>query len=86
MSKAHRAIIEDAISLIEKRSGMLFPKADKSELANPKVTPLLLTIDPLNVVSRPFVWYLAVKLANIVIMKWHEIFHGLRYGRFRSLE
>ena len=86
MPKPNRVIMEEAIELIEKRSGMLFPKATEEELAKNNIVPLLLTIDPLNVVSRPLLWYFFVKLANLLIMKWYEYCHGLKYGKFRSFE
>lgn len=73
--------MDEAIELLEKRIGRTFPKG-----SNPNVKPLLLTIDPVNVLPRPLIWYLFVKGANLYLRSRYEAKYGLRYGKFGELE
>ena len=77
----NRKVLDEAILLLEKRTGSKI-----SSGSDPSVQPLLLTLDPINVLSRPFAWYVGVKLANICLQKWYEVNHGIQYGRFGDLE
>jgi len=81
ISKSHHDFINETVALLETRIGCSVPPG-----SNPNVTPLLLTIDPMNVRTRPFVWYLFVKMANVCLRAWYQRNHGITYGRFKDLE
>ncbi|KAH8113258.1 hypothetical protein DFH11DRAFT_1689439 [Phellopilus nigrolimitatus] len=78
---AHRDVLDEATELLEKRVGCKIPDG-----SNPSVKTLLLTIDPVNVLPRPLVWYLFVKAANVYLLTWYEINYQLMNGRFKDLE
>ncbi|CAL1707594.1 unnamed protein product [Somion occarium] len=82
LSDAEKTILQDALSLIEKRAGTSI-----SEGSNLDSSPLLLTLDPINVAWRPLVWYAFVAISNHIIrrdlqMKWNvksDSYNGLQY-------
>ncbi|KAI5124921.1 hypothetical protein M0805_007349 [Coniferiporia weirii] len=78
---SHRVALEEATELLERRIGCKIPTG-----SNPSVRTLLLTIDPVNVLSRPLLWYIFVKVANAYLRTWYEMNYGLIYGRFNDLE
>jgi hypothetical protein len=78
---AHKAMLEDVLELLRRRTGVAVPPG-----SNPACAPLLLTIDPLAVWARPLLWYLFVAAANAVVWwrlrtKWQ-----VQYGRFHGME
>ena len=77
----HRTLLDESVELLEKRIGCKIPSG-----SNPSVKPILLTVDPVNVLPRPLGWYIFVKVVNTCILKWYEYKYGLSYGRFRDLE
>ena len=77
----HSKALDEAVELLEKRVGCTFPKG-----SNANVKPLLLTIDPVNILPRPLAWYLFVKFANIYLRSLYKAKHGLRFGKFGELE
>lgn len=50
------------------------------------VSPILLTVDKLNVTSRPFVWYAIVFATNWMLRRWLERAHSVRFGCYEGLE
>lgn len=77
----HSKTLDEAVELLEKRVGCTFRQG-----SNPSVKPLMLTIDPVNVLPRPLAWYLFVKVANIYLRTSYQAKYGLRYERFGELE
>ncbi|KAI0832383.1 hypothetical protein BC628DRAFT_1310286 [Trametes gibbosa] len=81
VSEPHRRALLEVIQMIELRAGSKIPEG-----SNPAVTPLLLTVDPINVAWRPFIWYAAVALSNAYLRRrlqsrWHA-----KVGVYKDLE
>ena len=77
----HRVVLDEATELLEKRIVCKIPVGE-----NPSVRTFLLTLDPINVLPRPLVWYLFVRLANKYIRTRYEILYGLNYGKYKDFE
>ncbi|KAI9574737.1 hypothetical protein HD554DRAFT_2011317 [Boletus coccyginus] len=77
----HRDVLDRAIRQIENRAGVAIPDGPSSG-----VSPILLTIDKLNVTSRPFVWYAMVLATNWMLRRWLERVYSVRFGRYGGLE
>ena len=78
---SHQKLLQETITLLEMRAGKPIQKG-----SNPNVTPLLLTLDPVNVCARPLMMYLGVKVAGMLLQEWYRHQFELRYGRFGDLE
>jgi len=81
LSPAHRTVLDDALNMIEMRTGASIPRG-----SNPAIKPILLTLDPVNVCFRPLVWYLFVAAANFSIRKWCQYKWGAQFIRYRNME
>ncbi|EPQ59444.1 hypothetical protein GLOTRDRAFT_109691 [Gloeophyllum trabeum ATCC 11539] len=81
LSPAQRAALDDALNMIEMRTGSTIPRG-----SNPDIKPILLTLDPVNVSFRPLVWYLFVTAANYSIRKWCQYGWGAQFGRYKNME
>lgn len=85
---AHQVALKDVIGLMEARAGCAIPDG-----SNPAVKPLLLTLDPVSVVWRPFAWYAFVAVINLFLRRrmmrtWDckfGTYHGLEYVQFTFL-
>lgn len=81
MSPSHRAALEEAVTLLENRTGTKFPEG-----SDPSVIPLRLTIDPTFINWRPVTFYALVGLINRYL-KWRYIHHfGAKYENRENLE
>jgi hypothetical protein len=78
---AHKTALDDVLELIRRRTGCTVKPG-----SNPQCAPLLLTLDPLNVWARPFLWYLFVSLVNAVTWKHMKSKWNVQYGTFQGLE
>jgi hypothetical protein len=81
MPTAHRRAIEDAVELIEKRSGSKIPEG-----SNKAVTPMLLTIDDVHISFRPLLWYTFVAFCHAVVHKLLEHHWGVEFGLHGDVE
>lgn len=77
----HKWVIEDGIHRIEQRSGTQLPKG-----YNTKASPILLTLDHVNIASRPFLWYLFSHVAQYVMQRHYVNVHGVKFAKYRGLE
>lgn len=77
----HRHAIEEAVVLIEKRSGSKIPEG-----SNPAVTPMLLTIDDVHILFRPFLWYIFVSVTHALAHKFLEQHWAVEFGVHGDLE
>jgi len=70
-----REMLEEGIALIEKRAGCSIPEG-----SNPSCRPVLVTLDPVTILSRPLLFYGIVRVAT----HWLELsfckFYGFKYG------
>lgn len=81
MPQSHRDAVDEALENIEKRAGCKIPDG-----SNPAVTPVLLTLDPVNVSFRPFFWYIAVALVNIFVRVHLQSRYKVEFGKHKNLE
>lgn len=78
---SHRMVLDEATELLEKRIGCSIPTG-----SDPSIKTLLLTIDPVNVLPRPLMWYVFVRVANKYLRSKYEMKYGLVYGKYKDLE
>ncbi|EIW82122.1 hypothetical protein CONPUDRAFT_54478 [Coniophora puteana RWD-64-598 SS2] len=81
LSRGHRAILDDALKLLEMRSGNAI-----SEGFNTNSKPILLTLDKVNVTWRPFFWYVFVFASNQSMKAWLRNTWGATFGCYNGLE
>lgn len=81
MPRAHRRAIDEAVELIEKRSGSKIPEG-----SNPAVTPMLLTLDNVHISARPFLWYTFVAFCHFFAHKVLEHRWGVQFSRHGDVE
>lgn len=81
MSATHRQAIEEAVELIERRSGSKIPEG-----SNPAVTPMLLTLDDVHISFRPFIWYIFVATSHLLVHKFLEHNWGVEFGVHEDVE
>ena len=81
MPAAHKNAIEEAVKLIEMRSGSKIPEG-----ANPAVTPILLTLDDVHILSRPFLWYIFVTVGHFFAHKFLERHWGVEFDVHGDVE
>jgi hypothetical protein len=79
--ESHSKAVNEGLELIETRAGCKIPDG-----CNPSVKPVLLTLDPVNVLFRPLLWYVAVAIINLFarIYLWHH--HQVQFGTHQNLE
>ncbi|KIJ56873.1 hypothetical protein M422DRAFT_23007 [Sphaerobolus stellatus SS14] len=74
-------IIEESLTLIEKRAGSTIPEG-----SNPQCPAILLTLDPVTVYARPLAFYLLIWLGNYRIRSSFRSSYGLNFGKCGELE
>ncbi|KAH7914196.1 hypothetical protein BJ138DRAFT_1123730 [Hygrophoropsis aurantiaca] len=79
--RAHRAALDEALDLLQKRSGSII-----SPGSNTAVSPILLTLDKVNVKWRPLFWYILVTSMNWILKKWLERSYCARFGSYNGLD
>lgn len=77
----NKALIEEALILLQQRSGAIF-----KEGSNPECKPLLLTIDPVIIRSRPLFFYAGLKVINKAIRAFLIHYHNFEYHKQGHLE
>ncbi|KAI0796702.1 hypothetical protein C8Q75DRAFT_710801 [Abortiporus biennis] len=78
---SRQQILREVLHLLEKRAGISIPEG-----SNPASTPYLLTLDPINVAWRPFIWYLGVTLSNYVQRRKFESHWNAKVATYKGLE
>ena len=81
LSEARKVLLEECMEMIEKRAGVQIPDG-----SNPSAKPMTLTLDPVNVVGRPLIWYLGVALSNIYQRRHFKNWWGCSFGTYNGLE
>ncbi|GJE84212.1 alpha/beta hydrolase [Phanerochaete sordida] len=74
-------VLLDVLQMIEKRAGATIPDG-----SNPKAKPLLLTLDPISVSWRPFVWYAGVALSNYYQRRQYEAQWNAKVTTYKGME
>ncbi|KAI0638154.1 hypothetical protein C8Q77DRAFT_414283 [Trametes polyzona] len=81
VSESHRKVLLEVIQMLEYRAGSKIPDG-----SNPAATPLLLTLDPINVAWRPLIWYACVTLSNMYLRRSLKSRWNLKIGMYKDLE
>lgn len=81
LSPSHKQLLEDGIVLLEKRSGAKIPEG-----TNPQCPPLLLTLDPVVIYSRPFIFYAIIWVLNYCIRTNFKDTYGFECKRCGDFE
>lgn len=81
MSPTHRHAIDEAVELVEKRSGSKIPEG-----SNPAAAPILLTLDDIHVSPRPFLWYIFVVFCHGFAHRYLEHRWGVQFDRHGDVE
>ncbi|KAI6047394.1 hypothetical protein EDC04DRAFT_2623142 [Pisolithus marmoratus] len=81
LTDRQRALLDEALSCVEKRAGKTIP--DEPTVG---VQPARLTIDEVNVNWRPLTWYLMVLGGNWMLKHWLVTSYGVRFGCYNGLE
>lgn len=77
----HRHAIDEAVDLIEKRSGSKIPEG-----SNPAATPMMLTVDDVPISTRPFLWYILVAVCQLCAHLFLEHNWGVEFGQHGDVE
>jgi len=78
---AHQVALNDVIRSIEARSGSTIPDG-----SNPAAKPNLLTLDPVSVVWRPFLWYAFVAAVNFYLRRRMSRIWDCKFGTYHGLD
>lgn len=78
---AHRENLDQSLDLLQKRLGCRAPEEPSID-----VEPMRLTIDPIQIMGRPLMFYIAIKVINLTLLKYYEMKWDARLGRTDDLE
>ncbi|KAH9951617.1 hypothetical protein B0H21DRAFT_874266 [Amylocystis lapponica] len=78
---SHQKVLQEVLQMVEARTGTTIPGG-----SDPAIQPLRLTLDPVIVALRPFVWYVAVAVSNWVVRRGLRKNWGAKIGTFNNLE
>ncbi|GBE79707.1 hypothetical protein SCP_0209080 [Sparassis crispa] len=77
----HQLALRDVLHMIELRSGSTIPEG-----SNPAAKPILLTLDPVCVYSRPLVWYAGVMVCNLLSRVYLMTQWDVTFGTYNGLD
>lgn len=78
---SRQKVLLDVLQMIEKRAGAPIPEG-----SNPNAKPLLLTLDPISVSWRPFIWYAGVALSNFYQRRQYESKWNATVATYKGME
>jgi hypothetical protein len=81
ISPSRRVILDEALDLLEKRSGCQLQKG-----SNPAISPVLLTIDKVTIMWRPLTYYFILCALNLILRVWYVIKWNARFRSHDGLE
>ncbi|KAI0081737.1 hypothetical protein K474DRAFT_1612892 [Panus rudis PR-1116 ss-1] len=81
LSESRQKILTEVMSMLEMRAGTKIPEG-----SNPNAKPLLLTLDPVTVSWRPFIWYAGVALSNLILRRRFKTKWGAEIGNYNGME
>ncbi|KAF5333481.1 hypothetical protein D9611_002449 [Ephemerocybe angulata] len=81
LTDSHRRVLDSAIDLLHKRLGCQTENRKDSPLRS-----MRLTIDPVQIWSRPFLFYALVKTINWYLKRHYRNSYNVRHGRHDGLE
>ena len=81
VSQTEQKVLHEVIQLIEYRAGAEIPEG-----SNPAASPLLLTLDPVNVSWRPLIWYAGIALSNAFLRRRFGTKWNAKVGTYKDLE
>jgi hypothetical protein len=77
---ARRVIVDEVFEMIQQRTGSQIPEGTSG------VPPLLLTVDPVNVTARPFLWYAIVATTIWLLRRRLRARHSVHFENFNGLD
>ncbi|KAF7301736.1 hypothetical protein MIND_00739200 [Mycena indigotica] len=81
MPPGHQAIIDDSLRRLEMRVGGKIPEG-----SNPNAPPMRVTLDEVQISTRPLFLYALIFAVNWCLQKYYGIRYGLKYGSYQDLE
>jgi hypothetical protein len=81
LSSTHRAALDHALNLLQKRTGSIIPKGSA-----PSIKPMRPTVDETTIICRPLSWYAIITGLNWGIKKWLQYAWDTHYGSHNGLE
>ena len=81
LTHPQRVVMDDAIALIEKRTGSKI-----EEGSNPTAPPMRLTVDDVNILWHPLCYYVAIWFINSCLKRWYESRWNARFRSYHMLE
>ncbi|KAJ7228587.1 hypothetical protein GGX14DRAFT_613710 [Mycena pura] len=78
---AHQAVLDDSLKSLEMRLGTRI-----TEGSNPKILPMRMTLDKVQVSARPFFFYAAISGINWYLRRRYSANWNLHYGKYDGLE
>ncbi|KAG6829595.1 hypothetical protein H0H92_004064 [Tricholoma furcatifolium] len=81
LTTSQRIVLEAALDLLQKRCGCIF-----EEGSNPSIRTMRMTLDKVNIVWRPFTFYLMIFLVNSSLRKWYKYAWNSGFGTHEGLE
>ncbi|CAE6365280.1 unnamed protein product [Rhizoctonia solani] len=86
---ANELVLREALDMLEKRAGTKLRPAAELEASTSSsrlVTPLRLTLDPLDIIGRPAIFYAFTGFVNLVYRAYLQRKFGVVHGKFGKLE
>jgi hypothetical protein len=86
---ANELVLREALDMLEKRAGSKLRPAAELEASTSSsrlVTPLRLTLDPLDIIGRPAIFYAFTSFVNLVYRAYLQRKFGVVHGKFGKLE
>jgi len=81
LSASHQAVLERALDLLQRRCGCIFEAG-----SNPAIRPMRLTLDKVNILWRPFTFYVILHALNSSLRKWYKMKWNAYFGHHNGLE
>jgi hypothetical protein len=81
LCQSHRQPLDESVDLLQKRLG-----CQAEDGHNPSIRSMCLTIDPVQIWGRPFIFYASVKLVNWSIKAYYKSNFDVRHECHGGLE
>ncbi|KAF8639790.1 hypothetical protein AX17_001049 [Amanita inopinata Kibby_2008] len=81
LSHVQRAVLDDALEHLQKRTGCKIPQG-----SNPEYQPMCLTIDPVKIRWRPFSYYILIAFINRYLRTWFRDRYDVKCHSYQGLE
>ncbi|KAF5387765.1 hypothetical protein D9615_000475 [Tricholomella constricta] len=76
-----RTVMESALNMLQKRCGCVFKDG-----SDPAILTMRMTLDNVNILWRPFAFYLTLHSINSSLKKWYKLKWNVRFCHYDGLE